>query len=266
MPNDCTSVRRSLPCCAERRGLSLHPVLKYNQNAIFIGIIINFCLTKVKMEIHRRQTRRFQLGWLIPIVMLHVALYLTFRPATLKPDAGAQREGMLVLLHRPQAAADTALHQPMSPPLRTRPARPRYAAPRRPVPPEIAAPVTAPEAIDEPGPVGPAPVAPEAVSAAALLDRARLSVGAIDKQLRKESKNDNDRIIARDTLLATKLGAAYRDRTFSTTDMRLSNGDTISKVRTPFSTYCLRIAGHGPGAGRDPFKETGKMVFVRCPK
>ena len=95
----------------------------------------------------------------------------------------------------------------------------------------------------------------------------RNSAGAADRQLRRESWNPRDKIIASSqTVLARGLGAAFRGNDgLSQENVITPDGRTMSKMRAGGSTYCAAMQSNGQVGGRDVFKDGVKTEISNCP-
>ncbi|WP_154668165.1 hypothetical protein [Pseudoduganella violaceinigra] len=209
------------------------------------------------MDVRRRH------GWLVPIAGLHLALLVCWR-FTAPPSMPqlAQREGELVFLaHMPsrqQKAEEPRL------PIAAQQAR------RRAVPPAMPASNAAPPADNPPPPaqqpetIAPNPLAQPAPAMESLLERSRRAAIGVDRQLRKESKNDNDRVLVRESKLSQDIALAYKGSgAFSMVETVLPNGDSLARVTTPFTSYCLLKRGN---RGLNAIDDAGKTLIVTCPK
>lgn len=202
---------------------------------------------------------------LVLVTGLHLAMLASWRFTALHtPPQIEQRIGELVFLaqssplqlkekprHDLAAARSTR---------RSRAASPVPAAPTTP-----AAPVageTPP--VEQPVPdlfAQPAPVAES------VLERSRHAAIGIDRQLRKESKNDNDRVLVHESKLSQDMALAYKGSgAFSMTETVLPNGDSLARVTTPLGSYCMLKRGNRDHAGLNAVNNAGKTLIVRCPK
>jgi hypothetical protein len=188
-------------------------------------------------------------------------------------------------------AAFTAVHQPityiLAPVRRPPPEPPKIArqvpervrpqqAPNLPVSPTPLTPPTptpTPEAAPQPQAITQAapppdpfalPVKPEED----LKQRALKSAFAADKQVRKESWTQRDRKLVNDT---TALAAAF-DKAYvgggsgAMEEVAMADGTRVTKWRMPGGgTACFHKEGNGPGGGRDPFRDTGRLKVMSCP-
>ena len=141
---------------------------------------------------------------------------------------------------------------------------PRAAAPAAP-----AAPVSAsvPPAETPPEPAAPDLFAQPAPQVRSLAERARSAAIGVDRELRNESKNDNDRVLAHEPKLAQDIALAYKGSgAFSMTETVLSNGDSLARVTTPLGSYCMLKRGNRGKAGLNAIDNAGKTLIVSCPK
>lgn len=206
---------------------------------------------------------------LLCVLLLHVMVIWFWRPVSAPAPPGVRHE-IEVFMVPPVRIEASPL--PVEPILRPAQRQAQPPAARRPEAPAVTL-IVPPAAQQPPAEAAPAPVAeadafePVEPSAPAptLQERSRRLAIGIDKQLRKESLNDKDRAPPQEPALARDIGAAFRDRTFQMSDTKMGNGDTMTRVRTRFGTYCVRTNGNRPTAGRDPFKDSGKQTMVSCP-
>ena len=96
----------------------------------------------------------------------------------------------------------------------------------------------------------------------------RKSAGAVDRQLRKESWNPRDKVIASSqTALARGMGAAFQgDDGVSQENMVTPDGKMMTKVKAGGSTYCAAMQSNGLVGGRDVFKDGVKTEVTTCPQ
>lgn len=173
---------------------------------------------------------------------------------------------------------------------RPAPATPLAAAPKRPQtlsPAAIRDPeqARAPQAITLPTPaMQPAAPAPAPAAAAAaddpfaatptrpagddLKQALRNSAGAADRQLRKESWNPRDKVIANSaTALASGMGEAFRgNRGYSEENFTTPDGRTMTKVHAGGSVYCAAMQSNTLVGGRDVFRDGVKTEITNCPR
>lgn len=212
---------------------------------------------------------------LVTITLLHVAaVFLWHRPTPRLPDSDVAEERIVMLLTSPHISRKPTKLDQTPAPVRTRPERllrPRPAPVQHKPTASVEAaapsePVVAPASVPEdPFDADTGRVA-DGAAAQSLKERSLSLAKAVDQQLRKESRWEKDRVIAQESELARSIAAAYRERSYSLVENRLINGDTLAKVRTPFGTYCMRVNGNRFVGARDPFKDTGKVTLLRCPK
>ncbi|KQZ26343.1 hypothetical protein [Duganella sp. Root1480D1] len=205
-------------------------------------------------------------GWLLAIAGLHLALLVGWRvTATRTVPNVAQREGQMVfLLH-------SADRQPKhdAPRVAASAPRTRRSAVPLPVQPAPTAPVAAgmPPAELPPDTAAPDPFAQPAPEVRSLVERARSAAIGVDRELRKESKNDNDRVLAHEPKLAQDIALAYKGSgAFSMTETVLPNGDTLARVTTPLGGYCMLKRGNRGKAGLNAIDNAGRTLIVSCPK
>jgi hypothetical protein len=198
-------------------------------------------------------------GWLVLIAGLHLALFAGWRFTARPPlPATVRHEGELVFL-TPAQARQARKEAP--PPTLPAPPFPRGAV-RAPAP--IAVPPPAPPVVEQPAPAAPDPFAPPAVVAESVLERSRRAAIGVDRLLRKESKNDNDRVLAHESKLAQDIALAYKGSgSFSMAETLLPNGDTLARVTTPLGSYCLLKRGN---RGLNAIENAGRTLIVTCPK
>ena len=214
-------------------------------------------------------TLRRRHGWLLLIAGLHLALMVCWRlTATRTLPSLPQRGGeMVFLMHI--AKRQPEQETPRVPVSEQRPRReavpsPTLAAPAAPV---AQAAASMPPAEQPPEPVAPDPFAQPAPEVRSLVERARSAAIGVDRELRKESKNDNDRVLAYEPKLAQDIALAYKGSgAFSMTETVLSNGDSLARVTTPLGSYCMLKRGNRGKAGLNAIDNAGKTLIVSCPK
>ena len=194
---------------------------------------------------------------------------------------------------RPHAApvtqheAITYIMAPVKPPPHrqqlTRPVeRPvRVAVRAAPVVPAL--PALQPQPITVPPVAEPAPVPPEAITQAApppdpfalpvkpemdLKQRAIAGAAAADKATLKESFTQRDRKLVNDeTALAAAIGKAYRGGSTRMVELIVADGSRITKFILPGGgAVCYTSASNNFSGGRDPFRDSGRLVVSNCPK
>lgn len=213
--------------------------------------------------LHRRH------GWLFVIAGLHLALLVCWRmTATRTVPSAPQREGeMVFLMHI--AERQPRQEAPRIPVAVPQPRRNAAPSPMPAGPAAPAAPISASVPPPEPPPerAAPDPFAQPAPEARSLVERARSAAIGVDRELRKESKNDNDRVLAHEPKLAQDLALAYKGSgAFSMTETVLPNGDSLARVTTPLGSYCMLKRGNRSKAGLNAIDNAGKTLIVSCPK
>jgi len=210
---------------------------------------------------------RHRYGWLALVAGLHLALFACWRyTVRLTAPQLPQREGQMVFLTQMPSMPAKAER----PPIPAAAAQPRRAAMPSPRPEAPAATVAQPL----PPPAAPAseaavpdPFAQPAPVVESVLERSRRAAIGVDRALRKESKNDNDRVLAHEPKLAQDIALAYKGSGgFSMAETVLPNGDTLARVTTPFTSYCLLKRGNRDKAGLNAIDNTGRTLIVSCPK
>jgi hypothetical protein len=192
---------------------------------------------------------------------------------------------------RPHAAvvrpheAITYILAPLKPP----PPRPRLTPPERserparvaartvPVAPAVQAePITAPPVAE------PVPAPPQAITQTTpppdpfalpvkpdmdLKQRAIASAAAADKAALKESFTQRDRKLVNDeTALASAIGKAYRGGGARQVEIIGPDGSRITKFILPGGgAVCYIAAPNNFSGGRDPFRDSGRVIVSRCP-
>lgn len=230
------------------------------------------------IELHSPSWRRR--GWLALIAGAHVLGFL-FWKAPERPLAAPARPHapityLLTPFTRPQPAV-TAARPLARPPTRTR-AAPSPA-------PAAALAATAPQAITMPAPPAEAPAsAPASVAESAptlpsdpfavpakpqddLKQRAIKGAAAADKLALKDSFTQRDRkLVNEDTALGMAIAKAYRGGGTRQVEMVAADGSRITKFILPGGTeVCYRSASNNFSGGRDPFRDSGKIVAGSCP-
>lgn len=209
-------------------------------------------------------------GWLVLVAGLHLAMLASWRFTALRTRPPAQqREGEIIFLAQVQRSLS---RQELSrAPAGAAPSRRRAMAQPAPVaaatplaaPAESAAPMSA----QPPTEAAPDPFAQPAPVVDSVLERSRRAAIGIDRQLRKESKNDNDRILVRESKFAQDLALAYKGSgAFSMAETVLPNGDSLARVTTPLGSYCILKRGNRNKAGLNAIDNAGKTYIVTCPK
>lgn len=206
-------------------------------------------------------------GLLVLLAGLHLAMLACWRFTALRTRPQIeQREGQLVFLSTSPA------RQPKEEPKKARTMTPtsRHSVTPRPTPSAPAEPLTSsapPPAAQAPDPSAPDPFAQPAPVVESVLERSRHAAIGIDRQLRKESKNDNDRVLVRESKFSQDLALAYKGSGgFSIAETVLPNGDSLARVTTPLGSYCLLKRGNRDKAGLNAIENSGKTLIVTCPK
>jgi hypothetical protein len=210
------------------------------------------------MAIRRRH------GVLVLVAGLHLAMLACWRLTVLRTGPQIQqREGELVFLTRlpPRQPRDEPKKMPAAAQAPLRSATPL------PMPMPAAPAAALASSAPPPEPSAPDPFAQPAPVMESVLERSRHAAIGIDRQLRKESKNDNDRVLARDSKFAQDMALAYKGSgAFSMVETALPNGDTLARVTTPLGSYCLLKRGNRDNAGLSGSDNAGKTLIVRCPR
>lgn len=100
-----------------------------------------------------------------------------------------------------------------------------------------------------------------------LKQRALAGALAADKQVRKESFTQRDKKLVNDeTALAAAMGKAYRGGGVKTVEMIAADGSRITKFILPGGgAVCYYAAPNTFSGGRDPFRDSGRVVARSCP-
>lgn len=211
-------------------------------------------------------------GWLLPIAGLHLALLVCWR-LTATPTVATnvtQREAEMVFLthiaDRQQKQEAPRLPASVPRPRRGAAPAPAPAPAASAVPPAPAAASMPPAELPTEAAV-PDPFAQPAPEVRTLVERARSAAIGVDRELRKESKNDNDRVLAHEPKLAQDIALAYKGSgAFSMTETVLPNGDSLARVTTPLGSYCMLKRGNRGKAGLNAIDNAGRTLIVSCPK
>ncbi|WP_229261776.1 hypothetical protein, partial [Duganella margarita] len=146
-----------------------------------------------------------------------------------------------------------------------------------PAPSVRAQPITAPP-VAEPEPAPPQaitqtmpPADPFALPVKPELDlkqRAIAGAAAADKAVLKESFTQRDRKLVNDeTALAAAMGKAYRGGAMRQVEMIAADGSRITKFILPGGgEVCYKAASNNFSGGRDPFRDSGRIVVSNCPR
>ncbi|WP_139236236.1 hypothetical protein [Rugamonas rubra] len=213
---------------------------------------------------------------LLVVAALHLlTIYLVTRPRTQIAQVLAARSTNIVFLAPPaprRAAAPVSVPPvPTSASARERrtvalsPAR--EPAQRQPQPITMVAPVAEAPAVTN-TPAEPDWTQPAAkLGADSLVERAKKSVGAIDRDLRAKSLNMTDRKpMAEQTALASNIASAFKRQATTVEEVLMDDGSRMSKVHTPSGTYCAYKESNAVTGGRDPFKDGVRTKVTSCPR
>ncbi|MFZ4875838.1 hypothetical protein ACL9RI_12185 [Janthinobacterium sp. Mn2066] len=159
--------------------------------------------------------------------------------------------------------AATQLPLPISPP------RPSVRSPAFKTPPASVSPPAVNETITLPA-VDELALTPAAPVVEDLRARARLSVAAIDKVMRKEVDKDTPWLapapLDSQSKFQKRVASAYRGGPVLTVEEYLTaDGRPASRVRSAGGGSRCYAMAENPGAGADPFKTGGKVKQVPCP-
>ncbi|WP_432383003.1 hypothetical protein [Duganella sp. P38] len=221
-------------------------------------------------------------GWLVVIASAHVLGFLFWKaPALPVMDAVRPHAAITYILTPfkpapPIAAPPPALTRPSAPPSRMRPApvpAPASAS-VAPTPQAItmpavpaAAPSSEPAATAETAPTLPSDPFAAAKPQDDLRQRAIKSAAAADKAALKESFTQRDRkLVNDDTALGMAIAKAYRGGGTRQVEIVAADGSRITKFILPGGAeVCYRSASNNFSGGRDPFRDSGKIVASSCP-
>jgi hypothetical protein len=182
---------------------------------------------------------------------------ITYILAPIKPPP--QRKPLTPPVERRQRVAAQAVGT--TPPEASMQPQPMTAAP-------VAEPEPAPpQAITETAP----PVDPFALPVKPDLDlkqRALAGAKAADKAVLKESFTQRDRKLVNDeTALAAAMSKAYRGGTMRQVEMIAADGSRVTKFILPGGAeVCYKAASNNFSGGRDPFRDSGRIVVSNCPR
>ncbi|MRW87416.1 hypothetical protein GJ698_25425 [Pseudoduganella sp. FT26W] len=100
-----------------------------------------------------------------------------------------------------------------------------------------------------------------------LKQRAIAGAAAADKLALKESWTQRDRKLVNDeTALAAAIGKAYRGGGIRQVEMIAADGSRITKFIMPGGKeVCYTAASNNFSGGRDPFRDSGKIIAGPCP-
>lgn len=212
---------------------------------------------------------------LLVVAALHLlTIYLVTRPRAQTAQVRAARSTNIVFLAPPaprRAAAPTPVPTSASARERRAVALPSAREPAQRLPQPITLPTPAAEAppvANTPAAAGPdwtQPAAKQGVDS--LAERAKKSVGAIDRDLRAKSLNMTDRKpMAEQTALASNIASAFKRQATTVEEVLMADGSRMSKVHTPGGTYCAYKESNAVTGGRDPFKDGVRTKVTSCPR
>lgn len=101
-----------------------------------------------------------------------------------------------------------------------------------------------------------------------LKQRALAAAAAADKAALKESFTQRDRKLVNDeTALAAAIGKAYRGGGARQVEIIGPDGSRITKFILPGGgSVCYTAAPNNFSGGRDPFRDSGRIIVSRCPQ
>lgn len=216
---------------------------------------------------------------LLVVAALHLlTIYLVTRPRTQSTQVRAARSTNIVFLAPPaprRAAAPPPVPVPVPVPTSAS-ARERRAvalSPAREPAQRQPQPITLPAPVAEAPAVANTPAEPDWTQPVArpgtdsLAERAKKSVGAIDRDLRAKSLNMTDRKpMAEQTALASNIASAFKRQATTVEEILMADGSRMSKVHTPSGTYCAYKESNAVTGGRDPFKDGVRTKVTSCPR
>lgn len=182
---------------------------------------------------------------------------ITYILAPIKPPP--QRKPLTPAVEPPpRVAAQAARTAPLAPSVQPQPITAPPVAEPEPAPPQAIT-QTAPP----PDPFA-LPVKPELD----LKQRAIAGAAAADKAVLKESFTQRDRKLVNDeTALAAAMGKAYRGGAMRQVEMIAADGSRITKFILPGGgEVCYKAASNNFSGGRDPFRDSGRIVVSNCPR
>ncbi|MFC3376856.1 hypothetical protein ACFOLJ_13435 [Rugamonas sp. CCM 8940] len=220
---------------------------------------------------------------MLVVALLHLlAIYFVTRPRMQSAPVVAARRSEIVFLTSPAPRRTAAPTQrptpkptltltPISAGANQRPpvaaSSAREPAQRPPQPITLVAPATeAPPVANSPAPVEPDWTQPVARQGAdSLAERAKKSVGAIDRDLRNKSLNMSDRKpAAEQTALARNVASAFKTQNTTIEEILMADGRRMSKIHTPHGSYCAYMESNAITGGRDPFKDGVRTKISNC--
>ncbi|MES2076916.1 MAG: hypothetical protein V4462_14990 [Pseudomonadota bacterium] len=212
---------------------------------------------------------------LLVVAALHLlTIYLVTRPRTQSTQVLAARSTNIVFL-APPAPRRAAAPVPVPTSASARERRIVALSPAREPAQRLPQPITLPPPAAEAPPVANAPAAAEPdwmqpaakQGADSLAERAKKSVGAIDRDLRAKSLNMTDRKpMAEQTALASNIASAFKRQATTVEEVLVADGSRMSKVHTPSGTYCAYKESNAVTGGRDPFKDGVRTKVTSCPR
>ena len=192
------------------------------------------------------------------IIAVHIIVVLCWPRRTVPVSQGAGRELDIAFIMLPKKLAPLPV-----PALRVPPPPPTEQV-RRAKPATVSAPVVTlmPPAIEEATP--PAEVAPVAPRAEAIVDQARGDAGAIDRELRKQSRDPTVRNQnLRQGRLEIALAGAFTERgPPRVIEEVLADGSRRSRV----GNMCAAKESNTLPGGRDVFRDGVKTKWAQCPQ
>ena len=194
---------------------------------------------------------------LMLIITAHIIVVLGWPKRTAPVSKGTMRELDIAFVTLPKS-------RPPAPASRVPPALPTE-QPRRAKPPPVSAPavtlIQLPAVDDTAPPAEPVPVAPRAD---AIVDRARRDVGAIDRELRKQSL---DPALRHQKLhpgrFETAIAGAFKERgPTRIIEEVMPDGSRRSRV----GNMCASMESNSLTGGRDVFRDGVKTKWAQCPQ
>jgi hypothetical protein len=233
---------------------------------IFWGWIIELFLSSPPHAVQSAAWRRR--GLLLALAGVHVLAFLLWpapgRPTM--PHMGGERHITWLTLPAPAHPPAPAQRPPRTVQRERAPEQKQQA--RAPQAITLPQPTPAPSAPAAAPPPDPFAVAPARPGADDFRQALRKSAGAVDRQLRKESWNPRDKVIASSqSALARGMGAAFQgDDGVSQENVITPDGKMMTKVKAGGSTYCAAMQSNGLVGGRDVFKDGVKTEVTTCPQ
>lgn len=233
---------------------------------IFWGWIIELYLSSPPRAVQTALWRRRSL--LLALAGVHVLAFLLWpapeRPIT--PHTGEQQHITWLTLPAPAHPPPPAQRPTRVVQLARAPEQERQARALQAI--TLPQPAPAPSAPAAAPPPDPFAIAPARPGTEDFKQALRKSAGAVDRQLRKESWNPRDKVIASSqTALARGMGAAFQgDDGVSQENVITPDGKMMTKVKAGGSTYCAAMQSNGLVGGRDVFKDGVKTEVTTCPQ